>query len=204
MEMEQQSQESRFQKQARVGVGLTGSFCTFRCVFDTLENLKLDCPGLELRFVLSYHAQQLHNRFSPPEDTCARIGELTAHEPIMTITAAEPLGPGNLLDLFVIAPCTGNTLAKLANGVTDTPVLMAAKSHLRNGKPLLIFFSSNDGLGLNLKNIGMLLGVKNIFFVPFGQDAPHQKPNSLVAKAEFLPAAMQAALEGKQLQPLLV
>ena len=108
-----------------------------------------------------------------------------------------------MLDLFVIAPCTGNTLAKLAGGVTDTPVLMAAKGHLRGGKPLLIFLASNDALGLNLCNIGTLLNTKHIFFVPFGQDDPSAKPNSLVARAELLPAAMAAALEGEQLQPLL-
>jgi len=191
-------------EQTRAGIGLTGSFCTFRCIFDGLAKIKANYPGIELSFVLSYHTQRLHNHFSPPEETYDQICTLSDKGPIMSITAAEPLGPGNQLDLFVIAPCTGNTLAKLANGITDTPVLMAAKGHLRNNKPLLIFFASNDGLGLNLKNIGMLLGVKNIYFVPFGQDAPQQKPNSLVAKAELLPAAMEAALKGEQLQPLLV
>jgi len=191
-------------EQVRAGIGLTGSFCTFGCVFESLEKLKADCPGIGLTFVLSYHVQTLPNYFCTPEDTFIRAERLTAHEIITTIPQAEPLGPKHLLDLFVIAPCTGNTLAKLAAGVTDTPVLMAAKGHLRGGRPLLIFLASNDALGLNLKNIGTLLNTKHIYFVPFGQDNHGVKPNSLVAKAGLLPAAMEAALEGKQLQPLLV
>jgi len=191
-------------EQVRAGIGLTGSFCTFASIFESLEKLKAEAPGLDLTFVLSYHVQTLRNRFYGPEDTLAQAKRLSAHGVITTIPQAEPLGPGNLLDLFVIAPCTGNTLAKLAMGVTDTPVLMAAKGHLRNGKPLLVHLSSNDALGLNLKNIGTLLNAKHIYFVPFGQDAPGAKPNSLVAKTELLPAAMEAALRGEQLQPLLV
>ena len=188
----------------RAGIGLTGSFCTFDCIFESLEILKAETPGLDLTFVLSYHVQTLLNRFCAPEETLFRAESLSEHELILTIPQAEPLGPKGLLDLFVIAPCTGNTLAKLAAGVTDTPVLMAAKGHLRGGKPLLVFLSSNDALGLNLKNIGTLLNTKHIYFVPFGQDAPGQKPNSLVAKAELLPAAMEAALRGEQMQPILV
>jgi len=191
-------------EQVRAGVGLTGSFCTFSCVFESLEEIKAKWPGIDLTFVLSEHVQALSCRFCAPEETLARAKILTANEIITTIPQAEPLGPGNLLDLFVIAPCTGNTLAKLAAGITDTSVLMAAKGHLRNGKPLLIHLASNDALGLNLKNIGTLLNTKHIFFVPFGQDSPGAKPNSLVAKAALLPAAMEAALRGEQLQPLLV
>jgi len=191
-------------EQVRAGIGLTGSFCTFESIFGSLEKLRGDAPGLDLTFVLSDHVQTLRNRFCGPEDTLARAERLSAHEIITTIPQAEPLGPGNQLDIFVIAPCTGNTLAKLAMGVTDGPVLMAAKGHLRNGKPLLIHLSSNDALGLNLKNIGTLLNARHIYFVPFGQDAPGAKPNSLVARAELLPAAMEAALKGEQLQPILV
>jgi len=189
----------------RAGIGLTGSFCTLQSIFEGLEALKARQPGMiDFTFVLSEHVQMLPNRFCPPEETLARAGQLSARGAILTIPQAEPLGPKNLLDIFVIAPCTGNTLAKLAAGVTDGPVLMAAKGHLRNGKPLLIHLSSNDALGLNLKNIGTLLNAKHIFFVPFGQDAPGSKPNSLVAKAALLPAAMEAALRGEQLQPILV
>ena len=191
-------------EQLRAGIGLTGSFCTFDCVFEGLKKIREDYPGIDYTFVLSYHTQQVTNRFAAPEETAARATELSGHEPITSIAAAEPLGPRGLLDLFVIAPCTGNTLAKLACGVTDTPVLMAAKGHLRNAKPLLIHLASNDALGLNLKNIGTLLNTKNIYFVPFGQDNPRVKPNSLVAKAELLPAAMEAALRGEQMQPILV
>ena len=191
-------------EQVRAGIGLTGSFCTFTCVFESLEKIKADWPGIDYTFVLSYHTQQLPNRFSSPEETLEQTHALSGKEPIVSIPAAEPLGPQGLLDIFVVAPCTGNTLAKLAGGITDTPVLMAAKGHLRGGKPLLIFLSSNDALGLNLKNIGTLLNTKHIYFVPFGQDAPGAKPNSLVAKAELLPAAMEAALRGEQMQPILV
>ena len=190
-------------EQVRAGIGLTGSFCTFDSIFESLEKLKADTAGIDLSFVLSYHVQTLSNRFCTPQETFSWAGRLSAHEPILTIPQAEPLGPKNLLDVFVIAPCTGNTLAKLAMGVTDTPVLMAAKGHLRNGKPLLISLASNDALGLNLKNIGTLLNTKHIYFVPFGQDSPGAKPNSLVASPKLLPAAMEAALKGEQLQPIL-
>ena len=191
-------------EQIRAGIGLTGSFCTFSSIFESLEKMKAGYPDIDLTFVLSHHVQTLRSRFGTPEETLSRINALTPHEPLTTIPQAEPLGPQNLLDIFVIAPCTGNTLAKLASGITDGPVLMAAKGHLRNGKPLLIHLSSNDALGLNLKNVGTLLNAKHIYFVPFGQDAPQAKPNSLVASAALLPAAMEAALKGEQLQPLLV
>ena len=190
-------------EQVRAGIGLTGSFCTFASVFERLKKIKEDWPGIDYTFVLSQHVQQISSRFGTPEDTYAQIEGLSVRAPVCTIPDAEPLGPKGLLDLFVIAPCTGNTLAKLANGVTDGPVLMAAKGHLRNGKPLLIYLSSNDALGLNLRNVGTLLGSKHVYFVPFEQDAPLQKPNSLVAKAECLPMAMEAALRGEQMQPLL-
>ncbi|MDR0531370.1 MAG: dipicolinate synthase subunit B [Oscillospiraceae bacterium] len=185
-------------EQTRVGVGLTGSFCTCDEVLDALEAIAADYT-----FVLSYHAQQLSSRFGTPEDFERRLRALTAHMIVKTIPEAEPLGPKNLLDVFVIAPCTGNTLAKLANGITDTPVLMAAKGHLRNGKPLVISLASNDALGVNLRNIGTLLNMKHISFVPFAQDAPQQKPNSLTARTELLGKTIEAALRGEQLQPVL-
>src|SRR5699024_7523953 len=120
-----------------------------------------------------------------------------------TIAQAEPIGPKGLLDLLVIFPCTGNTIAKLANGITDTPVLMAAKAHLRNEKPLVISISTNDALGMNMKNIGLLLNAKNIYFLPFGQDDPMKKPNSMIAHTELLIPTIQKALENKQYQPLI-
>lgn len=121
----------------------------------------------------------------------------------MTISEAEPIGPKNLFDALVILPCTGNTLAKLANGITDTPALMAAKAHLRNNKPLLLSLSTNDALGMNMKNIGLLLNTKNIYFVPFGQDDPKKKPNSMTAHTDLLIPALEAALENRQLQPVI-
>lgn len=120
-----------------------------------------------------------------------------------TIAQAEPIGPQSLLDLLIILPCTGNTIAKLANGITDTPVLMAAKAHLRNEKPLLLSISTNDALGMNMKNIGLLLNAKHVFFVPFGQDNAQKKPNSIVAHTGLLVPAAEAALEGKQYQPII-
>ena len=123
---------------------------------------------------------------------------------MLTISDAEPIGPESLLDLLILFPCTGNTIAKLANGITDTPALMAAKAHLRNEKPLLISISTNDALGMNMKNIGLLLNAKHIYFIPFGQDNPQKKPNSMIAHTELLIPAAKAALEGKQYQPLIL
>ncbi|PQP89564.1 dipicolinate synthase subunit B [Paenibacillus sp. AR247] len=129
---------------------------------------------------------------------------ITGSEIITSIVDAEPLGPSKLLDVLVIAPCTGNTTSKLANAITDSPVLMAAKAQMRNLRPLVLAISTNDGLGLNAANIAKLLVTKNIYFVPFGQDNPVQKPNSLVANMELIPEACDAALEGRQLQPMLI
>ena len=122
---------------------------------------------------------------------------------MMTIPQAEPIGPKSLLDILVLFPCTGNTIAKLANGITDTPVLMAAKAHLRNNKPLLISISTNDALGMNMKNIGLLLNAKHIYFIPFGQDNPEKKPNSMIAHTDLLIPSIEAALLGKQYQPII-
>lgn len=133
-----------------------------------------------------------------------QLKEITGNDIISTIVEAEPLGPSKLLDVMVIAPCTGNTTSKLANAMTDSPVLMAAKAQMRNQRPLVLAISTNDGLGLNAANIAKLLVAKNIYFVPFGQDNPVQKPNSLVARMDLVPETCIAALEGRQLQPLLV
>ena len=128
---------------------------------------------------------------------------ITGKEPISTIPDAEPIGPKALFDILLIAPCTGNTLSKLANGISDTPVLMAAKAHLRNNRPLVISLSTNDALGMNLKNIGILLNTKNIYFVPFGQDNYRTKPNSMIAHTNLIPQTIQQALNGKQIQPVI-
>ena len=153
--------------------------------------------------IFSNASQTIDSRFGSPEDFMKEAEEITGSRPLLTISQVEPIGPKSLLDLLIILPCTGNTVAKLANGITDSPVLMAAKAHLRNEKPLLISISTNDALGMNMKNIGILLNVKHIFFVPFVQDAPEKKPNSMIAKTEMLIPAAEAALEERQYQPVI-
>lgn len=186
----------------KVGVALTGSFCTFDKMFHQLQRLKE--AGAEIYPILSDTSQTVSSRFGTPEVYLKRIEEITGTPPILSIPEAEPIGPKGYLDILVILPCTGNTAAKLANGITDTPVLMAAKAHLRNNKPLVISISTNDGLGMNMKNIGLLLNSKHIYFVPFGQDNWEKKPNSLVAQTSLLLPTLEMALEQKQLQPLLI
>ena len=189
-------------KGKKIGIAFSGSFCTFDKVFRELEHLKE--AGAEIYPVFSGAAQSIESRFGKPEDFLKRAEEIAGREPIRVIEEAEPIGPKGYLDLLAIIPCTGNTAAKLANGITDTAVLMAAKAHLRNGKPLVIFISTNDGLGANMKNIGMLMNAKNIYFVPFGQDDAEHKPNSLVALCDKIIPTLEMALEGRQIQPLLV
>lgn len=189
-------------KGKKIGVALTGSFCTFEKVFSELQKLKEE--GAELYPIFSDATQTITSRFGNPDAYLAKVKEITEREPIRAIETAEPIGPSGYLDVLVILPCTGNTAAKLANGITDTPVLMAAKAHLRNNKPLVISISTNDGLGMNMKNVGLLLNAKNIYFVPFGQDDCVKKPNSLVSHTNLLVPTLEAALEGKQYQPLLV
>ena len=184
-----------------IGFGITGSFCTFAKARKEVEHL---CDmGANVIPVFSFQAQKCDTRFGSAKEYVEGICEITGNEGIRTIPAAEPIGPNNFLDIMVIAPCTGNTMAKLCNGITDTPVLMAAKAHMRNGKPLVIAISTNDALGANFKNIGMLMNMKQIYFVPFGQDNHKSKPNSLVAKMELLPDTIEYALERKQIQPVL-
>lgn len=185
-----------------IGIALTGSFCTFARIFEEIENLVKE--NAIIHPVLSFNSQKINSRFGNASDFYDKLVSLTGNIPITTIEDAEPIGPKNHLDVFVIAPCTGNSLAKLANGITDTPVLMAAKAHLRNGKPLVIAVSTNDALGLNLKNIGTLINTKNIYFVPFGQDSPTGKPNSMVAHLNLLQKTIEGALEGKQIQPVVI
>ena len=188
-------------KGKKIGVARTGSFCTYEKAFAQLRKLKEE--GAELVTIFSNASQTIDSRFGSPEDFMKEAEEITGSRPLLTISQAEPIGPKSLLDLLIILPCTGNTAAKLANGITDSPVLMAAKAHLRNEKPLLISISTNDALGMNMKNIGILLNVKHIFFVPFGQDDPEKKPNSMIAKTEMLIPAAEAALEERQYQPVI-
>ena len=186
----------------KVGIALTGSFCTFEKMFTELE--KLAGAGADVYPILSNASQGIQSRFGKPDTYVIKIKEITGRDPITSIEGAEPIGPKGYLDVLAILPCTGNTAAKLANGITDTPVLMAAKAHMRNNKPLVISISTNDGLGMNLKNIGVLCNSKNIYFVPFGQDNYEKKPNSLVAHTELLIPTLEMALEHKQYQPILM
>ena len=185
----------------KIGVAFTGSFCTYERVFIELKNLVQE--GAQVQTIFSSAAQSIDSRFGNAEDFVKEAEKITGIAPMLTIAQAEPIGPKGLLDLLVILPCTGNTIAKLANGITDTPVLMAAKAHLRNEKPLLLSISTNDALGMNMKNIGLLLNAKHVYFVPFGQDNAEKKPNSMIAHTELLVPAAKAALEGKQYQPVI-
>jgi len=188
-------------KGKKVGVALTGSFCTFEKIFVELE--RLVAAGADVYTIFSDASQKIASRFGNPEEFLQKAEDITGRKPILTIGEAEPIGPKGYLDVLVVFPCTGNTVAKLANGITDTPVLMAAKAHLRNNKPLVISLSTNDALGMNMKNIGLLLNAKNIYFVPFGQDNPIKKTNSLIAHTDRLVPTLELALDGVQLQPVL-
>ena len=185
----------------RVGLGITGSFCTFAKLTEELK--KLVETGADITPVFSYIVQNIDSRFGKAKDFILDIETITGKCGIRTIQQAETVGPAALFDIMAIAPCTGNTLAKLTGGVTDSPVLMAAKAHLRNDRPLVISVSTNDALGINFKNIGSLMNMKNIYFVPFGQDDHVKKPNSMVADLTRLPETLLAALEGRQLQPVI-
>ena len=184
-----------------IGIAVTGSFCTFQQIFTELEQLAQ--TGASLYTIFSDNAHLTDSRFGKAETFLEKAKAITGREPITTIPDAEPLGPKALFDILLIAPCTGNTLSKLANGISDTPVLMAAKAHLRNNRPLVISLSTNDALGMNLKNIGILLNTKNIYFVPFGQDNYRKKPNSMIAHTELIPQTIEQALLGKQIQPVI-
>jgi len=180
---------------------MCGSFCTFAAVFPVVEALARDYNVIP---ILSESARSIDSRFGTAQAHTLRLREICGKEPLCTIAAVEPIGPKKLLDALVIAPCTGNTLAKLAHGIADTPVTMAAKSHLRNGRPVLVAVSTNDALAGAAENIGRLLARKNYFFVPFGQDDPLGKPTSMVAHFDKIPEALKLALEGRQLQPILL
>lgn len=185
----------------RLGFAVCGSFCTFKRVLEELEKLAKE---YDITPIMSSGAAFTDTRFGKAEDLRRRITEICGKEPITTIAGAEPIGPQALLDVLVIEPCTGNTLGKLANGITDTAVTMAAKAHLRNGRPVVLAVSTNDALGTSARNIGTLMNAKNIYFVPMRQDAPQGKPASVVANFAKTGAAIKAALEGKQVQPVLV
>lgn len=189
-------------KGLKIGFALTGSHCTLEKVFPELE--KLLAEGAEIYPVISPAIDHTDTRFGEAAEWKTRFVQTTGHRLINSIASAEPIGPQALLEAYIIAPCTGNTLAKLASGITDTAVLMGAKAQLRNQKPVILAIATNDGLGMNAKNVSTLLNTKNIYMVPFGQDSPFGKPNSLGAKLDLLLPTVLQALVGKQLQPLLV
>lgn len=184
-----------------IGFAMCGSFCTFSQVFPIMEQL---AAVHEVIPIYSPAAYGTDTRFGSAQDHIRRAASICGRDPLHTIPQVEPIGPKKLLDALVIAPCTGNTLAKLAHGIADTSVTMAAKSHLRNGRPVLIAISTNDALAGAAENIGRLLVRKNYYFVPFRQDDAVSKPSSMVADMTLLPAALDAAVEGRQLQPVLV
>ncbi len=185
-----------------IGFALCGSFCTFNQVFSEIEFLKEE--GYNIIPIMSENSYDLDTRFGKAKDWQSLLIEITGNQIIHTIPQAEPIGPQKLLDALIIAPCTGNTLAKLATGVTDTCVTLAAKAHLRNARPLIIAPSTNDALANAGKNIGALLNYKNIYFVPFGQDSFKGKPTSMVANFQLIRYTLENALEGKQIQPIVI
>ena len=189
-------------KDIRIGYAMCGSFCTFSKSIKQLE--RLIELGADVTPIMSFNAASTDTRFGTAESFRNTVTGLTGHELICTIDGAEPIGPCKMFDVLVICPCTGNTLAKLALGVIDTPVTMAAKSHIRNSRPIVIAAATNDGLAGSAKNIGALLNYKEYYFVPFGQDDPNGKPRSLVADFSELPDTILNALNGRQLQPLTV
>ncbi|HHW38932.1 MAG TPA: dipicolinate synthase subunit B [Bacillales bacterium] len=189
-------------KGKRIGFGLTGSHCTYDAVIPQLE--KLIQAGADVRPVVTHTVKSTTTRFGKGEEWLAKLEELTGNQVITTIVEAEPLGPKMPLDCMIIAPLTGNSMSKLANALTDSPVLMVAKATLRNLNPVVLGISTNDALGLNGMNLMKLMATKNIYFIPFGQDDPIKKPNSIVARMDALVDTVEAAVEGRQFQPVLI
>ena len=190
-------------KNKKIGLGITGSFCNLSKVKPEIDMLKE--KGVDKIIpIVSYSILNEANRFGTPEDTLTLLKQETGEEIVDTITKAEPIGPKNLVDIIVVAPCTGNTVAKLANGITDTPVLMAIKGHIRNNKPVVLGISTNDGLGINGENILKLLNTKNFYFIPFKQDDPENKPKSLVYDYTKMIDTIELAFKNKQIQPLII
>ena len=183
-----------------IGFAMCGSFCTFSKVFPVMEALAKEHT---IYPIFSFVSASTDSRFGNAADFLERAEAICGRKVIKTIAEAEPIGPKKLLDMLVIAPCTGNTLAKLSHSIADTPVTMAAKSHLRNSRPVLVAVSTNDGLAGAAENIGRLMARKHYYFIPYGQDDPEKKPTSLVAHFELIPQAVEFAAQGKQMQPLL-
>ncbi len=185
-----------------IAYAMAGSHCTLEQVFEPMARLVE--LGAHIVPVISFTVAQTTTRFGAPEDWVRRIEAITARAPLRTIPEVEPLGPKGLVDLTLVAPCTGNTLARIANAINDSPVTMAVKTTLRGGRPVVLAITSNDILGMNARNLGTVLAAKNIYLVPFGQDNPSVKPNSCESNFRLIPEAVEAALQGRQLQPLLI
>ena len=183
-----------------IGFALCGSFCTYAAVFPVMEEL---AKTHHLIPIVSDASSAIDSRFGTATEHLERIREICGRSPLRTIEGVEPIGPKKLLDALIIAPCTGNTLAKLAHSIADTPVTMAAKSHLRNARPVIVAISTNDALAGAAENIGKLLARKHYYFVPFGQDDAQNKPTSIVADFTRIPATLEEAMQGRQIQPLL-
>ena len=186
----------------KVGFAICASYCTFETVFKQMEVLKQ--KDYDIYPIMSFAAYQVDTRFGLASEHKSKIEDICGREIMGTIKDVEPVGPKKLIDILLIAPCTGNTLGKLAGGIADTPVTMACKSHLRNQKPVLIGVSTNDGLSTSAKNIGLLLNQKNIFFIPMSQDDPVNKPLSIIADFDKTELAIKEALKYRQLQPVYV
>ena len=184
-----------------IGFAMCGSFCTYAQVFPVMEEL---AKNNRITPIFSFASASTDSRFGTATEHLERARNICGRSPLRTIEGVEPIGPKKLLDALIIAPCTGNTLAKLAHSIADTPVTMAAKSHLRNGRPVIVAVSTNDALAGAAENIGKLLARKHYYFVPFGQDDAEKKPTSMVANFEKIPKTLEAALEGKQIQPVLL
>ncbi len=184
-----------------IGFALCGSYCTYKAVFPVMEELAKKHTVIP---IFSFASATTDSRFGTAEAHLSRAEAICGRKPLVSIPDVEPIGPKKMLDVLIVAPCTGNTLAKLAHGIADTPVTMAAKSHLRNGRPVVVAVSTNDALAGAAENIGKLLVKKNYYFVPFGQDDPTEKPTSMVADFSKIPDALALAAEGKQLQPILL
>ena len=189
-------------KDLKIGFALTGSFCTFSKTIPKIKELVDE--GAKVLPIMSFNAYNLDTKFGKAKDFIAQIEDITGNEIIHTIQGAEPIGPKKLTDIMIIAPTTGNTIAKLTNGITDTPVTMAAKSHLRNENPLIIAISTNDALSGSAKNIGTLLNKKNFYFVPFCQDNPITKPRSIVFDENYIIKTIEYAIKGEQIEPIIL
>lgn len=186
----------------KVGFALTGSHCTIDQVLPNIQRLKDE--GADITPILSPVVANTDTRFGKAEDLQKKLLDITGNQSLTTLEEVEPIGPKKLFDVIIVAPCTGNTLAKLALGISDTSVALACKAQLRNNRPVVLAISSNDALSTNARNLGILLNKKHVYFVPFGQDAPQSKQTSLVAKMELIPDTILEALSGRQIQPVLV